>query len=39
MDKQFQNPVKYIKSTSTLSTLFVLSTFITIIKIKLNGAI
>lgn len=34
-----QNPVKWIKSISTLSTLFVLRTFITIIAIKLNGAI
>lgn len=36
---QFQNPVKCIKSISKWSTLFVLSTFITIITIKLNSAI
>lgn len=35
----FQNPVKCIKSISILSTLFVLSTFITIMAIKLNSAI
>lgn len=38
-ENQFQNPVKCIKFISTWSTLFVLSTFITIITIKLNSAI
>lgn len=39
MDSISQNPVKCIESTSVLNTVFVLSTFIAIIKIKLNGAI
>lgn len=38
-ENQFQNPVTRIKSISIWSTLFVLSTFITIITIKLNSAI
>lgn len=38
-ENQFQNPVKCIKSISIWSTLFVPSTFITIIAIKLNSAI